>query len=112
MKHRTVAFLRERKKIEGVWMIDYNGSRWKKKREKILRRDKYIDQWAKRYGQTLEANTVHHIYPVKFYQEYKWCDWNLISVNAKTHNKLENRKTGELTKYGIELIERTIPPPS
>lgn len=52
---------------------------------------------------------VHHIYPAKDYPEYAWEDWNLISVSLATHNKLENRETGELTKLGQALKERTMP---
>ncbi len=89
--------------------MDYYGGRWKKKRKKILRMDGYICQVAKRYGRTEEATVVHHIYPADKYPEYAWCDWNLISVSLATHNKLENRETGELTKMGIELQRRTKP---
>lgn len=32
-----------------------------------------------------------------------------ISVSLATHNKLENRKTGELTELGIQLQRRTTP---
>lgn len=61
------------------------------------------------YGRTEEATTVHHIYPAEAYPEYAWEDWNLISVSAAGHNKLENRKTGELSRLGRQLMERTIP---
>lgn len=91
-------------------MFNYYGGKWKKKREKILRRDGYKCQVAAMYGRNDEANTVHHIYPAGQYPEYAWCDWNLISVSLAGHNKLENRKTGELTRLGLELMERTIPP--
>lgn len=89
--------------------MNYYGGRWKKKRKKILRMDGYICQVAKRYGRTEEATVVHHIYPADKYPEYAWCDWNLISVSLATHNKLENRETGELTKMGMELQRRTKP---
>lgn len=89
--------------------MDYYGGSWKKKRKKILRMDGYICQVAKRYGRTEEATVVHHIYPADKYPEYAWCDWNLISVSLATHNKLENRETGELTKMGMELQRRTKP---
>lgn len=69
--------------------------------------DGYIDQISRRYGRIQEATTVHHIYPVKDYPEYEWCDWNLISVSQATHNKLENRTTGELTELGMDLMRRT-----
>lgn len=81
-------------------MFGYEKGRWKKKRAHILKRDKYIDRVAKWYGKMVEANTVHHIYPVEKYPQYAWCDWNLISVSQETHNKLENRQTGELTELG------------
>ena len=90
-------------------MFDYYGARWKKKRNHILRLDGYIDRIAKRYGRTEEATVVHHIYPADEYPEYAWQDWNLISVSLATHNKLENRQTGELTEMGMELQRRIIP---
>lgn len=89
--------------------MDYQSGKWKKKRKKILRLDGYICQIAKRYGRIEEATVVHHIYPADEYPEYAWCDWNLISVSLATHNKLENRETGELTRTGMELQRRTIP---
>ena len=90
-------------------MLDYEGSRWKKKSRHILRLDGYKCQVAKMYGRTEEATIVHHIYPVKEYPQYEWDDWNLISVSRGSHNKLENRLTGELTELGEELKRRTIP---
>ncbi len=71
--------------------------------------DKYVCQIDKMFGRASEANTVHHIYPADEYPEYAWCDWNLISVSLASHNRLENRSTGELTKLGQQLMERTVP---
>ena len=90
-------------------MFDYYGAKWKRKRSRILRMDGYKCQIAKRYGRTEEAVVVHHIYPADEYPEWAWCDWNLISVSMKTHNQLENRKTGELTQLGLDLQRRTVP---
>lgn len=90
-------------------MIDYQGTKWKKKRLYILKLDGYKCQIDKRYGKSAEAQTVHHIYPVKDYPEYQWCTWNMISVSNANHNRLENRKTGELTKLGIQLMNMTKP---
>lgn len=89
--------------------IDYQGARWKKKRQMILKLDGYKCRVAAMYGRTEEANTVHHVYPVKEYPEYAWCNWNLISVSLASHNKLENRATGELTPLGLALQERITP---
>ena len=85
----------------------YHLKRWEKKRNSILRRDKYICQHFKRYGKKLQADTVHHIFPVEFYPEYTWCDWNLISLSSKAHNMMHDRDTHELTKLGRELMEKT-----
>lgn len=89
--------------------VDYGSRKWKAKQAHILRLDGYKDRIAAMYGRTEEAKIVHHIYPSKFYPEYAWCDWNLISVSKGTHNKLENRITGELTELGRMLMERTVP---
>lgn len=88
-------------------MIDYTSERWKKKRAKILRRDGYICQHFKRYGKTVEATMVHHIFPCEYFPEYQWDDWNLISLSLKAHNMMHDRETHELTKIGRDLLKRT-----
>lgn len=88
-------------------MFNYGSQKWKRKRKHILQLDGYIDQIAKRYGKHKEATIVHHIYPADEYPEYALCDWNLISVSMATHNKLEDRHSGELTEMGKELQRRT-----
>lgn len=90
-------------------MFEYGSNRWKRKRNHILRMDRYRDVIAARYGKIQEATIVHHIYPAESYPEYAWQDWNLISVSKATHNKLENRTTGELTRMGRELMDQTVP---
>ena len=89
--------------------MDYQSGTWKKKRAHILRLDGYRDRVAAMYGRSGDADTVHHIYPAEEYPEYEWMDWNLISVSRATHNRLENRKTGELTKEG-RMLQRLIRP--
>lgn len=89
--------------------FDYNSNKWRTKRKKILRLDKYRCQIMKMFGKTKEATIVHHIYPVKDYPQYAYETWNLISVSAEGHNKLEKRSTGELTALGKALKEKTKP---
>ena len=84
----------------------YGSDKWKHKRSCVLRRDGYIDQIDKRYGKTTEATIVHHIFPLEDYPQYAYCDWNLISVSAKNHNKLHNQD-GSLTPAGEHLLQRT-----
>lgn len=90
-------------------MFDYYGTKWKKKRKYILRLDGYVDRIERRYGRTVEANVVHHIYPAEEYPEYAWQDWNLISVSIANHNRLEDRNTGALTEMGLALQRKVKP---
>lgn len=85
----------------------YKSTRWKKLRAAVLRRDKYLCQEAKRYGLTVEATTVHHIFPRDKYPEYEWEPWNLISLSVKEHDEMHRRATGELTEKGRALLYRT-----
>lgn len=85
----------------------YKTARWKKLRARILRRDGYMCQYMKRYGRRIEAEIVHHIFPRREFPEYAWKEWNLISVSAAAHNKLEDRQSGQLTAAGAELLRRT-----
>lgn len=86
--------------------MDYTSRRWLKLRQRILRRDNYQCQYSKRYGRNVEANTVHHIFPVELYPQYEWCDWNLISLSSEAHNKMHDRDSHELTAEGLKLQDR------
>ena len=88
-------------------MIDYNSTRWKRKRAHILKRDGYMCQVSKRYGKRIDANVVHHVFPSDDYPEYQWCDWNLVSLANTVHNKMHDRTTNKLTALGEELRKRT-----
>ena len=87
--------------------MNYQSEKWKRKRERILRRDGYQCQISRRYGKFVEAQVVHHIFPAEDYPEYEWSDWNLISVSLAVHNKLHIRDTRELSREGIDLMRRT-----
>lgn len=63
-------------------------------------------QESKRYGKTELATTVHHIYPLEFYPELAFEDWNLISLSDKQHNAMHDRVTHELTALGQAWQER------
>lgn len=86
--------------------MNYKSKRWKRLREKILRRDGYMCQVSKRYGRMVEANTVHHIFPAEQYPEYQWCEWNLISLSQSVHNEMHVRDSFELTEKGRALQRR------
>lgn len=84
--------------------MNYKSKRWKRLREKILRRDGYMCQVSKRQGRMVEANTVHHIFPVEDYPEYMWSEWNLISLSSEQHNFMHDRGTRRLTEEGRRLL--------
>lgn len=67
----------------------------------------YLDQVALRYGQRIEADTVHHIFPREIFPELTYEPWNLISVSSKTHNTLHVRDSHKLTAKGYDLLKRT-----
>lgn len=96
----------------GAKDMNYKSQRWKRKREKILKRDGYMCQYFKRYGKRIDATIVHHIYPAVQYPEYAWCDWNLISLSSKAHEMMHDKTSGRLTARGEELKRKTIPPRS
>ena len=85
----------------------YESKRWKRKRAQILRRDGYMCQLSKRYGKLVQADTVHHIFPIELFPEYAWCDWNLVSLSKKQHNACHDRDTHELSQIGVDLLKRT-----
>lgn len=89
--------------------MDYNGKRWKQKRELILRRDKHLCREHQRYGKRIDATMVHHIYPALEYPEWEFASWNLISLCNDCHEAMHVRITGELTDKGKALQKRTPP---
>lgn len=86
---------------------DLSISRWTHLRAYILKRDKYLDQVALRYGKRIEANIVHHVFPRELFPQFTYEAWNLVSVSHKTHNKLHVRDSHKLTAEGFALLERT-----
>jgi 5-methylcytosine-specific restriction enzyme A len=88
----------------------YKTTRWKSKREKILKRDEHLCQDCKRYGKRREATTVHHMYPFRERPDLRLTNWNLISLCQTCHGKMHNRETDELTLLGEQWREKAVPP--
>lgn len=78
----------------------YKTTKWIKKRNVILRRDKYECRECKRYGKTTLATTVHHCNPLQERPDLRLNSNNLISVCGKCHGTFHNRDTDELTIKG------------
>lgn len=85
----------------------YDSPKWDHVRKSALRRDSYMDAYAKRYGKAKAAEIVHHIMPREEFPEYQYSLWNLISVTRVTHNSFHDRETDELTEAGRELLRST-----
>lgn len=82
----------------------YKEPRWLALRKRVLVRDKYLDQYWKRYGRLINAEMVHHVFPVEDFPQYQWEEWNLVSVAKSTHMMLHDRENDELTDKGMELL--------
>ena len=76
----------------------YLNRKWKKKREHILLRDKYLCQYCLRYGRRRDATTVHHIKHANEYPELFFSDQNLVSLCPECHNKEHPEKGGARRK--------------
>lgn len=86
--------------------MNYQSKRWKLLREKILKRDKYMCQYSRRYGRRIDATMVHHIFPADEYPQWAYKDWNLISLSNEAHEKMHDRDTHKLTTEGLSLQKR------
>ena len=88
----------------------YKTTKWKHKRERILRRDEYLCQECKRYGKTTPATTVHHIIPLAWCLIYNialaLASINLISLCDKCHDKMHDRASNKLTALGLAWVKR------
>lgn len=89
-------------------MIDnlYKSKQWERMRQSILRRDKYVCQYYKRYGKMVPATMVHHIFPVEEYPEYAFELWNLISLSNKAHEIMHDKIHDKLSEEGLRLQRR------
>lgn len=86
----------------------YTSRRWLRLRDAVLRRDGYQCQWSKRYGKRVQAEVVHHVLPREQFPQYAYEPWNLISLSMAAHDKMHDRKTGELTDDGKVLARRVM----
>ena len=83
--------------------------RWRKLRERVLREQRWCQE-AKRYGVLVQAEVVHHVWPVEDYPEFAYCRWNLIALTKTNHGKMHDRDTRKLTALGERWRRKVIPP--
>lgn len=70
----------------------YGSARWKRTRQKILRRDGYMCQICKRYGKLTEAAEVHHIEHLEDNPKRAFDPDNLISLCKACHRRQHPEK--------------------
>lgn len=78
----------------------YESWAWRRKRQAILKRDKFICQECKRFGRKrnglpVPAELVHHIKPYETNPELGLEDSNLVSLCEGCHNKKHPERAGE-----------------
>lgn len=86
------------------WHAFYHTTAWRKKREKILKRDRRACCMCRAKGVYTRAVTVHHIRHLKKYPELALTDDNLQSLCAECHEKVHPEKFFKRT--GFESPER------
>lgn len=73
-------------------MTFYETSKWKRKRQQILKRDGYRCVECARYGKIRGADEVHHIKHYDEFQELAFVDSNLVSLCKACHNAQHKEK--------------------
>lgn len=92
--------------------MDYKSHRWSHLRQHILTRDRFQCRECGRFGRTVQASVVHHVYPADEYPQYAWCGWNLVSLCPGCHNAMHDRDSGALSTVGLAWRRRISPPPT
>ena len=90
--------------------FDYTCARWRRLRNSVLVAAGWRCQYFRRFGRMVEADRVHHIWPVEEFPEYAWCRWNLIALSLEAHMKMHVPGGRGLSALGEQLRRRTIPP--
>jgi hypothetical protein len=86
--------------------VFYHSVKWKRVRERVLKRDGYLCRECKRYGSDVNAEMVHHVKPFKDYPGLKTDTNNLISLCLSCHGKMHDRDSDQLTVLGKQWVRR------
>ena len=83
----------------------YSSAQWKRVRQSILKRDKYLCVRCKYYGRNTEAVIVHHKKPFEDYPELRFKRDNLVSVCRACHNTIHYKQDDE-KKFNRHLYNK------
>lgn len=80
-----------------------NSTAWKKKREEIKERDKYLCVYCLRVDRVITRDSleVHHIVKIKNYKEGRLLDENLVTLCRYHHEMAEKNVISEEELYGL-----------
>lgn len=79
----------------------YKTKRWRRKREVVLKKHDYLCAESKQYGNTVQAELIHHIYPLEEYPELAYEEWNLLPLTNAIHNTFHDRENDEVVGRGL-----------
>ena len=72
----------------------YSTAKYKRWRERVLRRGGYLCAECAKYGRRVEATHAHHILPRKDHPELAYDVSNGMALCTACHNKIEPRVFG------------------
>ena len=75
--------------------------KWFKFRDRVMKKNDYLCQESLRYGIRVQAEMVHHIYPVSEYPELEFVEWNCLPLLNKIHNTFHDRTNDKIVGQGL-----------
>ncbi len=80
--------------------------KWEKFRDKMMRKSDYLCQESLRYGLSVPAEMIHHIFPVSEYPELEFVEWNCLALTNRKHNTFHDRVNDKVVGQGIYWQKR------
>ena len=87
------------------WKAFYHTTRWKRKREHILRRDHHACVRCRQQGRYTRATTVHHVIHLRDNPCLALTDDNLVSLCTECHEAVHPEKHKD-RRRGYKNLER------
>ena len=75
--------------------------KWEKFRDKMMRKSDYLCQESLRYGLSVQAEMIHHIFPVSEYPDLEFVEWNCLALTNRKHNTFHDRVNDKVVAQGI-----------
>lgn len=79
----------------------YKTKKWQRTREIVLRKNDYLCRESKQYGKHVQAEVIHHIFPLEEYPELAFVHWNLLPTTNAIHNTFHDRENNQIIGRGL-----------